>query len=70
MLKDDTKQQNFKIFHLHFVKSEFFFHPLLVVNRVSETQLQVGENPNLIISRLRCQIPANTICSPNVGPVS
>ena len=29
------------------------FHSLEVVNRVSETQLQVGENSDLIIWRLK-----------------
>ena len=36
-------QQDSKIVDLHFVNN---FHSLEVVDRVSETQLQVGENLN------------------------
>ena len=39
--KRDIDQQYFKIVGLHFAKSEQFF---CVVDRVSETQLQVSEN--------------------------
>ena len=31
------------------------FHPLEVVDRVSETQLQVGEHSNLILTHETCQ---------------
>ena len=31
--------------------NKYDFHPLEVVDRVSETQLQVGENLNLIIQK-------------------
>ena len=41
-IKHDINQQSFEIVSLHFVKSELF-HPLEVVDRVSETQLKVGE---------------------------
>ena len=45
-LKRDINQQDFKIVDFHFVKSEcqYYCHPLEVVARVSETQLQVGDN--------------------------
>ena len=38
-------QQDFKIVKHNFIKSEYF-HPLEVADRVSETQLQEGENSN------------------------
>ena len=41
-IRCDINQQYLKTVDLHFVKSEF--HSLEVVDRVSETQLQVGEN--------------------------
>ena len=44
-IKHDINQQDFKIDDLHFVKYEYF-HPLEVVDRVSETQIQVSENSN------------------------
>ena len=44
-MKRDINQQDFKIVHIHFVKYMSIFHPFEVVDRVSETQLQVGENP-------------------------
>ena len=44
-IKCDINQPDLKRFDLHFVKSEYF-HSLEVVDRVSETQLQVGENSN------------------------
>ena len=41
----DINQQDLKRVDLHFVKSEYvIFHSLEVVDRVSEPQLQVGEN--------------------------
>ena len=43
-LKPDINQQEFCIVDLHFAK------PLEVVNRVSETQLQVSENTNSFIN--------------------
>ena len=46
-------QQDLKRIDPHFVKFEYFFHSLEVVDRVSETQLQVGENSNWIIWRLK-----------------
>ena len=42
-IKCDITQRYLKIVDPHFVKSDYF-HSLEVVNRVSETQLQVGEN--------------------------
>ena len=42
-LKCDINQQYLKTVDLHFVKSNNF-HSLEVVDRVSETQLHVGEN--------------------------
>ena len=39
-------QQDLKRIDPHFVKFEYFFYSLEVVDRVSETQLQVGENSN------------------------
>ena len=44
-IKCDINQQDLKRVDLHFGKFEFF-HSLEVVDRVSETQLQVGENSN------------------------
>ena len=44
-MKCDINQQDLKRVALHFVKSDHF-HSLEVVDRVSETQLQVGENSN------------------------
>ena len=45
-LKRDTNQQYFKVVDLGVSSNLNKFHPLEVVNRVSETQLQVGENSN------------------------
>ena len=42
-IKCDINQQDLKRVDLYFVKSEYF-HLLEVVDRVSETQLQVDEN--------------------------
>ena len=42
-LKYDINQQYLKTVDLHLVKSDNF-HSLEVVDRVSETQFQVGEN--------------------------
>ena len=39
-------QQDFKIVDPYFVKSEYNFPSLEVVDRVSETQLQGSENSN------------------------
>ena len=50
-IKCDINQQDLKRVDLHFVKSEEF--SLEVVDRVSKTQLQVGENSNWIIWRLK-----------------
>ena len=44
MIKYDINQQYLKTVDLHFVKYMNNFHSLEVVDRVSETQLQVGEN--------------------------
>ena len=44
-IKRDINQQDLKTVNLHFVKSEYF-NSLEVVDHVSETQLQVGENSN------------------------
>ena len=43
--KRDINQQDFKMVDLHFINNNYFC-PLEVVDRVSETQLQVGENSN------------------------
>ena len=51
-LKYDINQQGLKIIDLHFAKSQKFYS-LEVVDRVSETQLQVSENSNWIIWRLK-----------------
>ena len=51
-IKYDNNQQYLKTVDLHFVKSEYF-HSLEVVDRVSETQLLVGENSDLIIWLLK-----------------
>ena len=45
-IKRDINQQDFKIADLHFFSNRNNFHPLEAVDRVSETQLQVGENSN------------------------
>ena len=42
-IKCDINQQDLKIVDLYFVKSEQFYS-LEVVDRLSETQRQVGEN--------------------------
>ena len=53
-VKCDINQQYLKTVDLHFVKSNLNnFHSLEVVDRVSETRLQVGENSNYIIWRLK-----------------
>ena len=44
-IKRDINQQDFKIVDTHFSNLNNF-HSLEVVGRVSETQLQVGENSN------------------------
>ena len=46
-MKRDINQQDFKIvdFH-HYMSNPNYFHSVEVVNRVSETQLQVSENCN------------------------
>ena len=49
-IKCDINQQYLKSVHLHFSNLNNF-HSLEVVDRVSETQLQVGENLNGIIWR-------------------
>ena len=49
-IKCDINQQDLKRVDLHFVKN---FHSLEVVDRISETQLQVGENSNWIVWRLK-----------------
>ena len=46
-IKRDINQQDFKIVY-HSLSNLNNFHLLEVVNRVCETQLQVGENSNLI----------------------
>ena len=51
-IKRDINQQDFNIVNPKFVN----FHSFLAVDRVSETQLQVGENFNLIIWRLKCEV--------------
>ena len=51
-IKCKINQQYLNIFDLHFVKSDNF-HSLEVVDRVSETQLQVGENSDWIIWRIK-----------------
>ena len=51
-IKCDINQQDLNRVDLHFVKSKYF-HSLEVVDRVSETQLQVSENLNEIIWRLK-----------------
>ena len=50
-IKRDITQQDLKIAGFHFVKYEQF-HSLEVVNRVSEAQLQVGENFNKVTLRV------------------
>ena len=49
-IKRDINQQDLKIFDLHSNLNNF--HSLEVVDRVSEAQLQVGENSNSLIWRL------------------
>ena len=44
-IKSGINQQDLKFFAIHFVKLNNF-HSLEVVDRVSETQLQLGENSN------------------------
>ena len=44
-IKHDINQQDFKIVDIHLANLNNF-HRREVVNRVSETQLQVGENSN------------------------
>ena len=51
-IKCDINQQYLKTDDLHVVKSEYF-HSLEVEDRVSETQLQVSENLDWIIWRLK-----------------
>ena len=51
-IKCDINQQDLKTFDLH-LSNLNNFHSLEIVDRVSETQLQVGENLNLIIWRLK-----------------
>ena len=51
-IKLDIIQQYLKIIELYFVNLNNFHH-LEAVDRVSETQLQVGENFNSIIWRLK-----------------
>ena len=51
-IKCDINQQDFKRADLILVNLNNF-HSLEVVDRVSETQLQVGENSNCIIWRLK-----------------
>ena len=50
-IKCDINQQDYK--EMTPILSIFCFHSLEVVDRVSETQLQVGENSNGIIWRLK-----------------
>ena len=45
-IKCDIKQQGLKRVDRHFGKSLNNFHSLEIVDRVSETQLQVDENSN------------------------
>ena len=52
MIKSDTNQQDLKYDDHHFVES-YNFHSLEVVDRVSDTQLQVGGNSNCITWRLK-----------------
>ena len=51
-VKRDINQQDFKIVDLHLPNLNNF-HLLEVVDRVSETQLQVGGNSNKIIWQLK-----------------
>ena len=50
-LKRDINQQDF-LSLTSILPNRNNFHSLQVVDRVSETQLQVGENSNLLIWRL------------------
>ena len=52
-LKRDINQQAFWIVDLIMLPHLNNFHSLEVVDRVSETQLQVSKNSNLIIWRLK-----------------
>ena len=54
-IKCDINQQYLKTVDFHFAISRYLnnFHSLEVVDRVSETQLQGGENSNRIIWRLK-----------------
>ena len=45
----DIKQQDFAKSLAYILSNLNYFHSLEVVDRVSETQLQVGENANQII---------------------
>ena len=51
-MKGDNRQQDLK-FVDSILSNLNNFHSLEVVDRVSETQLQVGENSNEIIRRLK-----------------
>ena len=53
-VKCDINQQYLKTVDLHFANLNNF-HSLEVVDRVSETQLQVGENSDWIIWWLKVQ---------------
>ena len=44
-IKRGINQQDYNIVDFHLVKSDYF-HPLKVVDRVRDTQLQVGKNSN------------------------
>ena len=46
MIKRDIKQQDLKPVHLCFVNLNNFHPPPPLEDRISETQLQVGENSN------------------------
>ena len=52
-IKYDINQQDLKRVDLSILSNLNNFHSLEVVDRVSETQLQVGENSNWIIWRLK-----------------
>ena len=52
-IKCSIKQQYLKIVYLNFFQNLNNFYSLEVVDRVSETQLQVGKNFNLKILRLK-----------------
>ena len=59
-IKRDINQQDFEMVDLHFVKSNL--HSLEVGDRVSETQLQVSENSNLIIWRPKGETEFSLFC--------